>query len=126
MTLEAEFERQIGNLIAKGYPGLAGVEESAFRELLAPLQERAAKRMRESLKTEEGSLPFVLVLKPERIPPDQMMQRVERNGKNGFSVMEAEDLARFQPIESVESPCGGGLPDPGRGYGLGNAEPDAE
>ncbi|SEG45585.1 DUF5701 family protein [Paenibacillus sp. UNC499MF] len=106
MTFEAEFERQIGNLISKGYHGLAGMEESGFRELLAPLQERAAERMRESRKTEEGSLPFVLVLKPETVPPDQMMQRVERSGKNGFSVMEAEDLARFHPIESVELPAG--------------------
>ncbi|MFE4570594.1 DUF5701 family protein [Paenibacillus chitinolyticus] len=106
MRFEEEFERQIRNLIDKGYPGFMGMEEAAFRELFAPLKERAAERMREDFKPGEGSLPFVLVVTTGTLPRDEMMRRVERSGKNGFSVMEAEDLARFEPIEGVELPEG--------------------
>ncbi|WP_259392117.1 DUF5701 family protein [Paenibacillus thiaminolyticus] len=37
---------------------------------------------------------------------DKAMEQVERQGKRGFSIMDAEELRRFQPIEGVELPAG--------------------
>ena len=38
--VEVEFERQVRNLVDKGYPQLAGMTEEAFVSLLSPLKEK--------------------------------------------------------------------------------------
>ena len=42
MSAVREFERQLENLIAKGYPDAAGLEPAAFRRRVEPLGEVAA------------------------------------------------------------------------------------
>jgi len=90
----AEFDRQVATLVAKGYPALAGMSEEAFAERFAPLREHA------------GDDEFVLVVSSELVPAADAIERVERRGKPGFSVLEREDLERFAPIEDVELPPG--------------------
>ena len=43
-------------------------------------------------------------MKRELAPPHEAIERVERRDKQGFSVIDPDDLATFTPIESVELP----------------------
>jgi hypothetical protein len=140
-----EFDRQVENLLQKGYPGLVGVSPEEFAKRLEPLRkcidvglklrsaaseghlrglhldtqpakagfasgrpalQGRAERATFEKELEEGHIPFVIVLKSGWVASEKAMESVERNGKKGFSVMEAEDLKRFQPIESVTLPDG--------------------
>ena len=51
-----------------------------------------------------GRVPSVVVTRG--IAPADAMRMVELDGKPGFTDMEADDLARFSPIEGVELPRG--------------------
>ena len=48
----------------------------------------------------------MIVVKSELVPAARAIERVERRGKAGFSVLEDDDLARFVPIDAVELPDG--------------------
>ncbi len=82
----AELDRQIEVLLARGYP-------ETLTEDAAPL--------RGALEDIAGA--FVLVA--PLIAPAAAMELVEREGATGFSVMDADDLARFAPIASVRLPA---------------------
>ncbi|MCQ6560597.1 DUF5701 family protein [Paenibacillus mendelii] len=61
------------------------------------------------MKSEEerhGSVPYIIVIKSDWINGEQAMQHVERNGRLGFSVMDAEEIRSFKPIEGIELPSG--------------------
>jgi hypothetical protein len=95
-----EFDRQVENLIRKGYPALTGLEEDAFLEHITPLKERLS-----DVPTDEGERrTFVIVISNELAPSHQAMSLVELRGKRGFTDMEADDLKRFAPLDSVEVP----------------------
>ncbi|MEU8891644.1 DUF5701 family protein [Streptomyces sp. NPDC048442] len=57
-----EFDRQVQTLVDLGYPGLAGLSESAFRDLAAPLRAPVVARAEHMAEPEEGRVPFVLVV----------------------------------------------------------------
>ena len=103
----SELDRQVEVLLAKGYP--ATVSES-----IAPL--------RPALEDVEGAWVLVTSL----LGPAEAIERVEREGKTGFSVMDAPDLARFGPIESVHPPAGSAylITDVDLGAGNRNVTPD--
>ena len=73
-----------------------------------------------------GSIPFVTVAKRETLPAADAIERVTREGKSGFSVMDADDLDRFEPIEGVELPEGPEylITDVDTGADLLNVRPD--
>ena len=48
-----------------------------------------------------GPIPCLAVLKRETLPAAEAIERVTREGKSGFSVMDADDLDRFEPIERI-------------------------
>ncbi len=89
----SEFERQVERLVAGGYPGLVGLGEEGFRGRLAPLAEVAPD--------EDG---YAVVV--GGVSPVAAIGLVELHGKPGYTSMEAEDVARFGPIEGVEVPAG--------------------
>lgn len=103
---EPEFERQVGNLIDKGYPGIAGLHEDEFRKQLEPLigylHELEAGRDRPG----QTDIPFVIVIKSDWVDGEKAMQLVRRQGKPGFSVMDLDDISRFTPIEDIPLPSG--------------------
>jgi hypothetical protein len=103
----SELDRQVEVLLAKGYP--ATVSES-----VAPL--------RPALEDVEGAWVLVTSL----LGPAEAIERVEREGATGFSVMDAPDLDRFSPIESVRPPAGGAylITDVDLGAGNRNVTPD--
>ena len=101
-AVRVEFDRQVGNFVEKGYPQLLSLSEERFRLLLEPL----GRRVEATSIDERSAIPFVLVLSRGTIPAAAQVDLVERQGEPGFSVIEADDLARFEPIEQVELPDG--------------------
>lgn len=103
---KAEFERQMTTLIQKGYPEMVGMTADEFTENLAPLQSLAEALPIQADEQQEGLVPFVLVVKGDWFDGEKAMQAIERKKKAGFSVMDAEEIRRFTPIEGIEIPTG--------------------
>ena len=63
---------------------------------------------------------FDTVVIRDRVPPEDAIAMVELDGRPGFTTMDADDLARFRPIESIELPAGPAYAlidvDPGREF----------
>jgi hypothetical protein len=95
--LRTAFSRQVQTLLHKGYPELAGLDEDAFVARLAPLEKRLS---------ELPSRSFVIVPGSGLIPADAAIARVELHGKDGFTSMAADDLARFAPLDDLDVPAG--------------------
>lgn len=104
----AEFDRQVANLIALGYPALAGVDPEQFTARLAPL--RAATAGSAAPDPEDGRLPFLLVVTREVAPIEETMPRTTLAGKSrpGFvdHSFEPGALERFVATPATR------LPDP--------------
>ena len=103
---DQEFNRQLTNLISKGYPGFCGLPESEFRKQLEPLRENITITPENDMVDSEGYAPFIIVVQSDKIDSYETIQRVERNGKTGFSVMDSDDLRKFKPIEGINLPNG--------------------
>jgi hypothetical protein len=101
--LRSEFDRQVENLIRKGYPELAGLEERVFLQRVAPLRQRLP-----GLAEGDGEarIAFVIVISGELVSPDEAMVGVELDGKRGFTRIAADDLSGFTPLEGLELPAG--------------------
>jgi hypothetical protein len=76
---------------------LAGLGHEVPSHAIEPLEDAAR-----GLEAEKARIPFVLVVRG--IAADRAMPRVRLGGKQGFTTMEAGDLVRFEPIESVAVP----------------------
>ncbi|WP_347272218.1 DUF5701 family protein [Paenibacillus sp. N3/727] len=100
-----EFDRQVENLIQKGYPSIAGLNEVEFRSQLQPLKTKTIE-FEKNEEDREGFIPYVIVIKSEWVDGEKAMQLVERKNQKGFSVMDADDIQRFKPIEGIELPNG--------------------
>ncbi len=100
--MRAEFDRQLSNLIAKGYPELVGMTEEAFRARLAPL----ADQLPALPGPAEGQtrVPFVVVINTDVVPTQDAIAKVGLSGKPGFTTMEADDLKRFVPTDTLNVP----------------------
>ena len=95
-TRTLEFDRQVVTLIGKRYHELAGMSAPDFAlQHLEPLREPVLAQ----------ELDFVLVAKRDLVAPTDAIERVERRGRSGFSVLEPDDLGRFDPIEDVALPA---------------------
>ena len=95
----AELDRQVGVL---GELGLAVPSSDDLHGQVGALAGRS----------------FVVVVR-DLAPPDELVAMTEIAGRHGFTTMEADDLARFQPTQDVEVPDGAYLlvdPDPGRDW----------
>ncbi|MET0740184.1 MAG: DUF5701 family protein [Candidatus Nanopelagicales bacterium] len=98
--LESEFDRQVTTLLDKGYPALAGMSAARFLASLGRLSERLA----DVSVTGTKALPFVLVVTSDLVPVVPAIKAWRTNGKPGFTTMEADELKRFGPIDTVEIP----------------------
>lgn len=91
--MSATFDEQVQVLVDRGHPGAAGLEEDAFRARLEPLRAQAP-----------AGEPFVLVVGRGLVPASRAIELVRRRDRPGFSVLDAEDLARFVPLASAGVP----------------------
>jgi hypothetical protein len=101
-----EFDRQVDNLVRKGYPGIAGLSEEEFKKQLEPLRQTTDELEKVAEQPQEGYAPFVIVVKSGWVDGEKAMQLVERNNKTGFSVMDSDDINKFKPIEGIVLPDG--------------------
>ncbi len=88
----SELHRQVDVLIDRGYPALAGMSESAFRAIAAPLERRLPEQ------------PFVLVVTEMLVGVHQRMALTALKGRQGFTTMTAEELGRFTPTDDLDRP----------------------
>jgi hypothetical protein len=119
VELRGAFARQVETLLAKGYPELAGLGDDVFLEHVAPLEDR--------LSDLPAGADFAIVSDHALVPRDGAMARVELDGLRGFTTMEPDDLARFEPIDGVSVPEGPAylVADLDTGAATLNVTPDA-
>ena len=95
-----ELDRQVENLLAKGYPELAGLSEDEFVERLAPLERRLP-----AVGAENGSrIPFLLAVKSDLVPAERALPLVELGGKRGFVRMGPTEPSEFAAIDGLDVP----------------------
>lgn len=118
-----ELHRQIENLLAKGYPKLAGLGEDEFVKQVGPLE-----RGLPEVGAEKGSgIPFLLAVKSDLVPAERALPLVEVGGKRAVVRMDPTDPGEFGAIDGLDVPSGPAYlvldVDPGRG--TLNVTPDA-
>lgn len=122
----AEFGRQIYNLLAKGYPRVAGLTSTEFLAHVYPLLGHVTE-LRSSEGGESEAIPFVIVVKTDLAPRSETIGLVERRDESAYSVLDADDLDGLEPIDGVTLP--GGLAylitDVDTGADTRNVTPDA-
>lgn len=97
-----EFDRQVKNLIDKGYTKLAQISEEKFLKLLEPLRENLLKLNKPDF--EKGFLPFVIVVKSSLIPAEKMMNCAQFNSKSGITKLYPHTPEDFSDIEQMSIP----------------------
>jgi hypothetical protein len=104
----AEFDRQVGNLMDRGYPAIAGLSAEAFVDLVSPLRGAAVARGEQMPPPEEGRVPFLLVVTRALVPIEHAMPLTTLNGKAkpGFidRLYEPGALERFVATDQVQLP----------------------
>jgi hypothetical protein len=122
----AEFDRQVANLLRKGYPEAAGLTAAQFMSHVEPLRESVIDLGGSERRVEAGRIPFAVVVKHDLVAIDTAIQLVERRDKAGFSVLDPEEIERFKPIEGVNLPAGSAylLADIDTGKDTLNVTPD--
>lgn len=104
MHMTVEFDRQVDNLCKKGYPEAADTTESAFRTLLESLRIHLNRFEIHALDIENGYIPFVIVITSSVVPSEEMMSKVEKDGKQGITKLYPHGTIDFGVIESVHLP----------------------
>ena len=104
--LRDEFDRQVENLVQKGYPKVAGVKPATFVNHIKSLRRKIGKLDVPEIDLEKGRLPFVIVIKSDWVAAKKAMSLVEREGKNGFTQMVPREPKDFRPIDGVNIPDG--------------------
>jgi Family of unknown function (DUF5701) len=90
-----EFDRQVENLLAKGYPALACLDEDAFLDHVAPLAERVPE------SAADGRIAFAIVIRSDLVANASAMRRA-----GGFVDMNPTEPAAFTTIPAVDVPDG--------------------
>jgi hypothetical protein len=104
MNCLTEFERQVSNLIEKGYPHSAGLTEAKFKQLLNPLKSFLDKSPQIEIDIEKGRLPFVIVISSQLISGKEMMEKVIFNDKDGNEKLYPNRAEEFKPINFLSLP----------------------
>jgi hypothetical protein len=100
-----EFDRQLNNLVQKGYPQAAGMSVEQFLKYIQPLRETILTLALPEVVLEMGCLPFVIVIGSDWVTTEQAMALAEREGKTGFINMYPVEPRSFKPIDGVLIPC---------------------
>ena len=104
MNIGVEFDRQIHNLVAKGFPESTGMSKQKFIDMIEPLKSHIDGTGIPEPDLDAGILPFVIVVNSSVVPAETAMQQVERGGKRGIVSMYPVRPADFSPIQSVAIP----------------------
>ncbi|MCL4208313.1 hypothetical protein KJZ63_01615 [Patescibacteria group bacterium] len=106
LQLNKEFDRQVENLLQKGYPGLASLNNDDFLNIVKPLKKSLENLtfVLPQIDLDKGTLPFVIVIKSDLIPSENMMELVEKNGRNGVTILRPHSSINFKTIDEVGLP----------------------
>lgn len=104
--MHKEFDRQVENLLLKGYPKIAGASVQEFLRHIEPLGRRIGRLTYSDIDFERGHLPFVIVVKSDLVAAEKAMSLVEREGKRGFTKMYPLEPSDFYTIDGVTIPTG--------------------
>lgn len=104
--LRKDFDRQVNNLLQKGYPEDADVAAEEFLKHIDPLKARLGELVLPGIDLENGQLPFVIVVKSDWVTAEKSMSLVERAGKKGVTKMYPRVPKDFQTIDGVSIPDG--------------------
>jgi hypothetical protein len=79
--LRKEFDRQVDNLVQKGYPKVAGVKAKEFLKHIEPLEEKIRELATLEREAKEERIPFVIVVNMKLMasPHSQSSSVRERN-----------------------------------------------
>ncbi|MEV4494989.1 DUF5701 family protein [Micromonospora arborensis] len=107
---ETEFDRQLDRLVQLGYPALAGLPETAFRDLVAPLRARAVEGAAGLPAPTDARVPFLLVITRDLIGVVERLKLTTVAGKRKPGILDRNyaeaDLPSFDPIKELEAPTG--------------------
>lgn len=104
VKLIEEFDRQVENLILKGYPKGAHLSSLKFQEHLSKLKEKAKLLNVPEVDLEKSTIPFVVVIKNNLLPVKKAIDFIEREGKQGIVKLHPLEPEDFEPISSIVLP----------------------
>lgn len=104
MNYSDEFDRQLNNLIQKGYLIASGVSKEVFLQHFVPLKDKINNLNLPEINLENGILPFVIVVSNKLIDSEKAMALVEREGKNGVTLLRPHTSQNFKTIDGVTIP----------------------
>lgn len=102
--LRKGFDRQAENFVQKGYPKAVGIKAEEFIKHMEPLKDRIREFATLEKEAKEEYIPFVIVVKNDLVAAEKAMRLVEVKSKKGFTVIDADDIKSFKPIEGVNIP----------------------
>jgi hypothetical protein len=102
--LNQEFDRQVTNLLRKGYPKIAGIAKQEFLEYIEPLKKKLDRLSLQEMDVENGFLPFVIVISNTLLVSEKAMALVEKNGKNGVTILRPHTSQNFKTIDEIDVP----------------------
>lgn len=102
--LNQEFDRQVTNLLQKGYPKIAGLAKQVFLKHIEPLKKKLDKLALPEVDLEKGRLPFVIVIKNEMVVSEKAMTLTEKNGRKGVTILRPHTSQNFKTIDEVSVP----------------------
>ena len=106
IELLTELERQVGNLIERGYPKVIGLSRKEFLDHVLSLKRKVAGLKVSEADLINGRLPVVIVVKSDLVTAEKMMNMVEKDGKKGVTILRPHTSENFNVIEGVEIPEG--------------------
>lgn len=98
-----EFDRQLQTLINKGYPEASHLTEETFINKVMPLRSMVHSIQVPECDLQRGTLPFVIVIRSDLIPSEKMMELVEKDGKNGITILRPHSSENFNEIDEVST-----------------------
>ena len=103
------FEDQVDRLVTMGYPALAGLEEGAFRDGLAPLAAQAQRLDRAGSDDGPGRTAYVVVVTRALVDPTATVPLLRLVGSRKPGVVDrnhaAGDLGTYDPLPELEVPA---------------------
>lgn len=96
-----EFNRQLQNLINKGYHKASKLTEENFRSKITLLESKLYDIHLTDIDLERGKLPFVIVIKNSLVPSERMMTLVEKDDRNGVTILRPHLPQDFKELEGL-------------------------
>ncbi len=105
MDLQKEFDRQVQNLLLKGYPEASQLTEKEFLAHILPLKDKLDHVSESEVDLEKGHLPFVIVITSALTPTEEAMTRILKDGKEGITKLFPLVPNSFTALETIDIPA---------------------